>query len=99
MNQTTSVKKSKITDKEIRKIEKQIKSASYLLVKDYFGEQINEVDSKDKKRINEKISKTIRGRIHQKYKISHIKNISYMDFVDVMMFISDITFDDIKHYL
>lgn len=99
MNETSTIKKAKISDKEIKKIEKQIKSTSFLLVKEYFKEEINEVEKKEKKRVNEKINKIIRGRIHQKYKVSHIKKIPYMDYVDVMMFISDLTIDDLKHYL
>lgn len=96
MNQTQTIKKAKISDKDTRRIEKQIKSATFLLVKEYFGDQINEVDKKEKTKINQKINKEITKKILQEYKITHIKKIPYMNFVDVMMFISDITIDDIR---
>ena len=96
MNQTQTIKKAKISDKDTRRIEKQIKSTTFLLVKDYFGDQINEVDKKEKTKINQKINKEITKKILQEYKITHIKKIPYMNFVDVMMFISDITIDDIR---
>lgn len=96
MNQIQTIKKAKINEKDIRRIEKQIKAITFLLVKDYFGDQINEVDKKEKTKINQKINKEITKKILQEYKITHIKKIPYMNFIDVMMFISDITIDDLK---
>lgn len=96
---TETVKKAKLNVNEVKKIEKHIKSATFLLVKDYYGDSINEVDKKDKRKINEKINKALTRKIHQEYKVTHLKKIQWFDYVDVMMYIDSVTIDDLKFFL
>lgn len=98
-SQIRAIKKTKLNVNELKKMEKHIKSATFYLVKDYYGDTIEEVDKKEKTKINQKINKAITRKVLQEYKITHLKKIQWMEYVDVMMYIDSLSIDDLKHFL
>jgi hypothetical protein len=99
MTDIQAIKKKQLNVNELKKIEKHIKSATFLLVKDYYGDSINEIDKKEKRKTNLKINKALTRKVHQVYKVTHLKKIQWMDYVDVMMYIDSVTIDDLKYFL
>ena len=70
MSQVKEIKlELKMSDKDLKKIEKYIRSASFSFVQEYFGELIEQVNKKEKSNLKQKFTKAITEKICEVYKV------------------------------
>jgi hypothetical protein len=94
-----TLNKKKISTKDLNELRDYIKSASFDLVADYYGINIDQIDQKEKRKMKLKMQKIIERKICLQYKITHIKNLKWFDLIEVKMFIDDLSIHDIKIFL
>lgn len=95
----STLNKKKMSSNEINELKKYIESASYELVADFYGVDLDRQDQKEKKKLNQKIQKIINRKICQQFEVSHIKNLKWFDLIEVKMFVDDTTVHDLRIYL
>ena len=99
MTNIKTVSDKKMPIKDLKKIDNHIKTTTFRLVGEYYGNLIDQVDKKEKRKLNLKISKIIVRLVHQKFDVTHLKKIKWFSFVDALVYIDNLTIDDLKFYL